>query len=85
MTKRSLASFRADSWLWALLLAGSALAGASCAPVCRWAEGACIDLRVEGRPLSQVRRAAMALKAGGVGYYPRSGFVHVDTGDIRYW
>ena len=43
-----------------------------------------IDLRVEGRPLSQVRRAAMALKAGGVGYYPRSGFVHVDTGDIRY-
>lgn len=48
MTKRSLASFRADSWLWALLLAGSALAGASCAPVCRWAEGACIDLRIEG-------------------------------------
>jgi uncharacterized protein YcbK (DUF882 family) len=44
-----------------------------------------IDLRVEGRSLSNVRRAAMALKAGGVGYYPRSGFVHVDTGDIRYW
>jgi uncharacterized protein YcbK (DUF882 family) len=44
-----------------------------------------IDLRVEGRPLRQVRRAAVALKGGGVGYYPRSGFVHVDTGDIRYW
>lgn len=44
-----------------------------------------IDLRVEGRSLSLVRRAAMALKAGGVGYYPRSGFVHVDTGDVRYW
>jgi uncharacterized protein YcbK (DUF882 family) len=44
-----------------------------------------IDLRVEGRSLSAVRRAAMGLKAGGVGYYPRSGFVHVDTGDIRYW
>ncbi|MGD9509515.1 MAG: DUF882 domain-containing protein [Geminicoccaceae bacterium] len=44
-----------------------------------------IDLRVEGRPLSQVRRAAVALRAGGVGYYPRSGFVHVDTGGIRYW
>ena len=48
MTKRSLASFRAGSWLSALLLAGSALAQASCAPVCRWAEGACIDLRIEG-------------------------------------
>ena len=35
--------------------------------------------------LRSVRSAAMALKAGGVGYYPRSGFVHVDTGDIRYW
>ena len=44
-----------------------------------------IDLQVEGRPLRSVRRAAMALRSGGVGYYPRSGFVHVDTGDIRYW
>jgi uncharacterized protein YcbK (DUF882 family) len=44
-----------------------------------------IDLKVEGRPLRNVRRAAVALAAGGVGYYPRSGFVHVDTGDIRYW
>jgi uncharacterized protein YcbK (DUF882 family) len=44
-----------------------------------------IDLHVEGRPLTQVRQAAMSLGRGGVGYYPRSGFVHVDTGDIRYW
>ena len=44
-----------------------------------------IDLQVEGRSLRSVRRAAVALKGGGVGYYPRSGFVHVDTGDIRYW
>jgi uncharacterized protein YcbK (DUF882 family) len=44
-----------------------------------------VDLRIEGRSLSKVRRAAMTLRAGGVGYYPRSGFVHVDTGDIRYW
>ena len=29
--------------------------------------------------------AAVGLRRGGVGYYPRSGFVHVDTGDIRYW
>jgi uncharacterized protein YcbK (DUF882 family) len=44
-----------------------------------------IDLQVEGRSLSGVRRAAVALKGGGVGYYPRSGFVHLDTGDLRYW
>lgn len=44
-----------------------------------------IDLQVEGRQLSSIRRAAVALAGGGVGYYPRSGFVHVDTGDIRYW
>lgn len=44
-----------------------------------------VDLQVEGRTLRQVHRAAVALQAGGVGYYPRSGFVHVDTGDIRYW
>ena len=44
-----------------------------------------VDLRVPSRPLRSVRSAAMALNAGGVGYYRRSGFVHVDTGDIRYW
>ena len=44
-----------------------------------------IDLQVEGRRLRNVHRAAVALRSGGVGYYPRSGFVHVDTGDIRYW
>jgi uncharacterized protein YcbK (DUF882 family) len=44
-----------------------------------------IDLQIDGRSLRQVHRAAVALKGGGVGYYPRSGFVHVDTGDIRYW
>jgi uncharacterized protein YcbK (DUF882 family) len=44
-----------------------------------------IDLQVDGRPLRKVRQAAVTLAGGGVGYYPRSGFVHVDTGDIRYW
>jgi uncharacterized protein YcbK (DUF882 family) len=44
-----------------------------------------IDLRCEGRLLSQVRRAAVSLRAGGVGYYPNSDFVHVDCGPIRYW
>ena len=44
-----------------------------------------VDLQIESRSLRTVREAAVALRGGGVGYYPRSGFVHVDTGDIRYW
>jgi uncharacterized protein YcbK (DUF882 family) len=48
-------------------------------------KGMAIDLRCEGRLLSQVRRAAVSLCAGGVGYYPNSNFVHVDCGPIRYW
>ena len=44
-----------------------------------------IDLRIPGRPLRAVHDAAVGLKRGGVGYYPRHGFVHVDTGRVRYW
>jgi len=47
--------------------------------------GEAIDLRMEGRPLRRVRDAALALRGGGVGYYPRSGFVHVDIGRVRRW
>ncbi len=48
-------------------------------------EGMAIDLHVPGRSLRAVRAAAVSLKGGGVGYYPESGFVHVDTGAVRYW
>jgi uncharacterized protein YcbK (DUF882 family) len=48
-------------------------------------KGMAIDLRCERRDLSQVRGAAMSLRAGGVGYYPRSDFVHVDCGPVRHW
>jgi len=48
-------------------------------------EGRAIDIRVPGVPLDTVRRAAVALKAGGVGLYRGSDFVHVDTGRVRYW
>lgn len=48
-------------------------------------EGKAIDIRLPGTDLAQVRKAAIALKRGGVGYYPRSEFVHVDTGKIRTW
>ncbi len=47
--------------------------------------GKAVDIRIPGHKLRDVRRAAMKLKGGGVGYYPRSNFIHVDTGNIRYW
>jgi uncharacterized protein YcbK (DUF882 family) len=48
-------------------------------------KGMAIDLRCEGRDLPYVQRAAASLRGGGVGYYPRSDFVHVDCGPVRYW
>jgi uncharacterized protein YcbK (DUF882 family) len=47
--------------------------------------GKAIDIRLSDGDLLELRRAARALGAGGVGYYPRSGFVHVDVGRVRYW
>ena len=49
------------------------------------AVGKAIDVRVPGVDLSNLRNAALALGAGGVGYYPVSNFVHVDTGRVRQW
>ncbi len=40
--------------------------------------GKAIDLRIEGLPLKNLRDAALSLRAGGVGYYPKSNFIHVD-------
>lgn len=48
-------------------------------------QGKAVDVRLPGRRLRYVRRAAKALRVGGVGYYPRSGFVHIDVGRVRYW
>lgn len=47
--------------------------------------GRAADIRLPGRNLSQLRRAALNLRAGGVGYYPKSNFIHVDTGPRRSW
>ena len=44
-----------------------------------------IDIRIPGVSTETLRDAALALHQGGVGYYPRSGFVHVDTGRVRTW
>ncbi len=48
-------------------------------------QGKAIDFRLPGVELSQVRKAALSLNAGGVGYYPESNFVHIDTGPVRHW
>jgi uncharacterized protein YcbK (DUF882 family) len=48
-------------------------------------EGKAVDLRLSGVPTSHLREAALSLQAGGVGYYPASDFVHVDTGRVRQW
>ncbi len=47
--------------------------------------GQAIDLRLPGYDTRQIRNLAISLRAGGVGYYPKSNFVHMDTGDIRTW
>ena len=47
--------------------------------------GKAADIRVPGRRLAAVRQVAMSLRAGGVGYYPHSNFVHVDVGPVRHW
>jgi uncharacterized protein YcbK (DUF882 family) len=47
--------------------------------------GQAIDVRMWGVPLASIRDAALELQAGGVGYYPRSSFVHIDTGPVRRW
>jgi uncharacterized protein YcbK (DUF882 family) len=48
-------------------------------------DGKAIDIRIPGVPLAELRDAALSLRAGGVGYYPRDQFVHVDTGRVRTW
>ena len=48
-------------------------------------KGQAIDIRLGDVPLDRLRRSALALRAGGVGYYPASNFVHVDTGRVRFW
>jgi uncharacterized protein YcbK (DUF882 family) len=48
-------------------------------------EGKAIDMRLNDVSLTGLRDAALTLKGGGVGYYPDSGFIHVDIGSVRTW
>ena len=47
--------------------------------------GMASDIRLPERDLLALHKVAVAMKAGGVGLYTKSGFVHVDTGRVRYW
>jgi len=48
-------------------------------------DGMAIDVRIAGCALSDLRKAALSLRGGGVGYYPKDNFVHVDVGRVRSW
>lgn len=48
-------------------------------------EAKAIDIRIPGVPTAEVRDAALSLQRGGVGYYEKSDFVHVDVGPVRRW
>jgi len=48
-------------------------------------KGQAIDLRMQGKSLSKIYHTALNMRRGGVGFYPDSEFVHVDTGPIRTW
>lgn len=48
-------------------------------------QGKAIDLRSEDLSIRTIQQVALALQQGGVGYYPSSDFVHLDTGEIRSW
>ena len=48
-------------------------------------KGQAADISLPGRPLRPVYEAALAMRVGGVGYYPNDAFIHVDVGRIRRW
>src|SRR5207237_1270399 len=47
--------------------------------------GKAIDFYIPGVPLEQLREAGLRAERGGVGFYPSSNFVHLDTGNVRHW
>ncbi len=48
-------------------------------------QGKAVDIRLRGINTKELRNKAIAMKVGGVGYYRRSDFIHLDTGRVRYW
>jgi len=48
-------------------------------------QGQAADINLPGTNLNKLERTALDLRMGRVGYYPKSGFVHIDTGKVRTW
>jgi hypothetical protein len=48
-------------------------------------QGTAVDFRIRGVATEALREFVRSLRLGGVGYYPRTHFIHADTGKIRYW
>jgi len=48
-------------------------------------KGQAADITLPGRPLRTVYESALAMRIGGVGYYPDDDFLHVDIGRVRRW
>ena len=66
-----------------MLRARSAISGV--AKNSQHTHGRAIDVRLEGVPTAKLRDTAIAMRRGGVGYYSKSDFVHIDTGRVRRW
>ena len=47
--------------------------------------GMASDVALPKRDIGKLREVALSMKRGGVGFYPKSGFIHVDTGRVRFW
>lgn len=47
--------------------------------------GKALDVNLPGTDLSTLRKVAIRQRSGGVGYYPKSQFVHLDVGSVRFW
>jgi uncharacterized protein YcbK (DUF882 family) len=72
--------FRSSAYNAWLIRRGSGVAARSLHLV-----GRAVDVRFPELPVAEVRRVALALGRGGVGYYPASKFVHLDSGRARSW
>jgi len=48
-------------------------------------QGKAVDFYIPGVPLERLREAGLRAQRGGVGFYPSSNFVHMDTGSVRHW
>ena len=59
--------------------------GHGAAPNSLHTTGQAVDFAIPGVRLTQLRRTAINLQVGGVGNYRRRGFIHIDTGPVRYW